>query len=74
MVWEQLNPLGVHAEHFSFRELTLLSGYKTERGIRNLASPSTPAHRRIKVIKEGRRTLIEPSEAKRWLSANKGDK
>lgn len=74
MVWDHLDSLGVHAEYFSFRELTLLSGYKTERGIRNLASPSTPAHRRIKVIKEGRRTLIEPSEAKRWLSANKGDK
>ncbi|MEW9798012.1 hypothetical protein [Alteromonas sp. CYL-A6] len=62
--------LGVHEEHFSFRELTMLSGYQTERAIRNLASPSTPEHRRISVIKEGRLTYITFEEATRWLRAN----
>jgi hypothetical protein len=63
--------LGIDPELFSFREMTLLSGYKTERGVRNLASPSTPAHRRISIIKQGRLTLIEHQEAVRWLKSRK---
>ncbi len=59
--------LGVHPEHFSFRELTLLSGYQTERAVRNLASPSTPEHRKLTVVKEGRSTYVTHEEAVRWL-------
>jgi hypothetical protein len=65
---EGLHALGIHLQHFSFRELTLLSGYKTERAVRNLASPSTPEHRRISVVKEGRNTYVTHSEALRWLA------
>lgn len=65
-----IEALGVHEQHFSFRELTLLAGYKTERGVRNLASPSTPAHRRLKVIKDGKRTFIEHAVAKQWLQTH----
>ena len=61
--------LGVHPEYFSFRELTLLSGYQTERAIRNLASPSTPEHRKLAVVKEGRLTFVTHQEAIRWLSS-----
>lgn len=68
-----LHALGIHPEHFSFRELTLLSGYKTERAIRNLASPSTPGHRRLEVIKEGRNTFIKASEARRWIKKSRGE-
>jgi hypothetical protein len=63
--------LNIDSNHFSFRELTLLSGYKTERAVRNLASPSTPANRRLRVIKVKRHTYVEHSEAKRWLAENK---
>jgi len=56
-----------HNEHFSFRELTLLSGYKTERAVRNLASPSTPEQRRLKTIKVGGKTFVTYKEAVRWL-------
>jgi hypothetical protein len=63
--------LEIDESRFSFRELTLLSGYKTERAVRNLASPSTPQHKRIKVVKEGRKTFIENDEAIRWLKQNK---
>lgn len=73
MIHLHLDALGVHSEHFSFRELTVLSGYKTERAIRNLASPSTPKHRRLSVIKEGRHTFVEAGEARRWLKTIKGD-
>jgi hypothetical protein len=68
---DHLYRLGVDDDRFSFRELTLLSGYKTERAIRNLASPSTPEHKRIKIVKEGRKTFIEHDEVVRWLRANK---
>lgn len=61
--------LGTHDRHFSFRELTLLAGFKTERSVRNLASPSTPEHRRLAVIKEKQRTLVEHHVAKKWLSS-----
>lgn len=63
--------LNIDFNHFSFRELTLLSGYKTERAVRNLASPSTPPNRRLSVIKVKRNTYVEHSEAKRWLAENK---
>jgi hypothetical protein len=69
--FEIFSSLAIPIETISFRELTLLAGFKTERAIRNLASPSTPEHRRLKVIKEGRLTGIEINEAKRWLAANK---
>ncbi|RDV23915.1 hypothetical protein DXV75_16740 [Alteromonas aestuariivivens] len=65
-----IQALGVDLNHFSFREITMLSGYKTERAVRNLASPSTPAHRRISIIKEGRNTYVSHDEAVRWLSSN----
>lgn len=71
MVEDHLSNLDIHSKHFSFRELTLLSGYKTERAVRNLASPSTPEHRRIKVIKENRNTYVERAEVLRWLELNK---
>jgi hypothetical protein len=63
--------LEVDESRFSFRELTLLSGYKTERAVRNLASPSTPDHKRINVVKDGRKTFVEHDEAVRWLKQNK---
>lgn len=68
--WDKLLMLGVVDEHFTFRDLTLLSGYKTERAVRNLASPSTPENRKISVIKVGRQTLITQGEVIRWLNAN----
>jgi hypothetical protein len=68
---EHIWALGVDLELFSFREMTLLSGYKTERAVRNLASPSTPAHRQISIVKQGRLTLIEHQEAVRWLQSRK---
>jgi hypothetical protein len=68
--WDKLLMLGVVHEHFTFRDLTLLSGYKTERAVRNLASPSTPENRRVSVIKVGRQTLITRDEVLRWLKAN----
>jgi hypothetical protein len=64
---DKIAMLGVDFEYFSFREMTLLSGYKTERAVRNLASPSTPEHRRISIIKQGRLTQIEHKEVVRWL-------
>ncbi|RIZ55343.1 hypothetical protein [Vibrio sp. PID23_8] len=66
--YDHIESLGLHLEHFSFRELTLLGGYQTERAVRNLASPSTPEHRRLSVIKEGRFTYVTREEAMRWLS------
>jgi hypothetical protein len=69
--WDKLPLLGVVYDHFTFRDLALLSGYKTERAVRNLASPSTPENRRISVIKNGRQTLITLDEVIRWLKANK---
>jgi hypothetical protein len=71
LAFEIFSSLSIPLDTISFRELTLLAGFKTERAIRNLASPSTPEHRRLKVVKEGRLTGIEINEAKRWLAANK---
>jgi hypothetical protein len=68
--WDKILMLGVVHEHFTFRDLTLLSGYKTERAVRNLASPSTPENRRVSVIKIGRQTLITHDEVIRWLKVN----
>ena len=70
MVEDHIYNMGIDDNRFSFRELTLLSGYKTERAIRNLASQSTPEHKRLKIVKEGRNTLIEYDEAVRWLKDN----
>lgn len=62
--------MDIDDKRFSIRELTLLSGYKTERAIRNLASRSTPEHKRLKIVKDGRKTLIEYDEAVQWLKVN----
>lgn len=67
MVWELVELLGIHEHHFSFREITLLAGFKTERAVRNLASPSTPAHRRLAVIKDGRNTYVTHAVLREWL-------
>ncbi|CAE6905853.1 hypothetical protein ACOMICROBIO_FLGHMIGD_01753 [Vibrio sp. B1FLJ16] len=67
--YEHIESLGLHLEHFSFRELTLLSGYQTERAVRNLASPSTPEHRKLSVVKKGRSTFVTREEAIRWLNS-----
>jgi hypothetical protein len=66
---DQIATLGVDPTFFSFREMTLLAGYKTERAVRNLASPSTPDNRRISIVKKGRLTVIKHKEAVRWLLA-----
>jgi hypothetical protein len=71
LVLDHVSEMNIDYKMFSFRELTLLSGYKTERAVRNLASKSTPEHRQIKVIKNGRKTLIEHKEIIRWLESNK---
>ena len=67
MVTEQIEALGIHESYFSFRELTLLGGYKTERAVRNLASPSTPEHRRLPIIKKGRSTFVKHEVVSAWL-------
>ena len=67
---ESLFKLEVDYKLFSFRELTLLSGYKTERAIRNLASKSTASEKRLATVKQGRQTFVEHSEVVRWLKQN----
>lgn len=67
MVGDQIASLGIHESYFSFRELTLLGGYKTERAVRNLASPSTPEHRRLPIIKNGRSTFLTHEVVSAWL-------
>ncbi|WMN82017.1 hypothetical protein [Vibrio parahaemolyticus] len=68
---EHVELLGLDNELFSFRELTMLSGYQTERAVRNLASPSTPEHRKLTVVKKekGRSTFVTREEAIRWLNS-----
>ncbi|MDG2898169.1 hypothetical protein P7M61_27440, partial [Vibrio parahaemolyticus] len=68
---EHVESLGLDTELFSFRELTLLSGYQTERAVRNLASPSTPEHRKLAVVKKekGRSTFVTREETIRWLNS-----
>ncbi|MBM5002138.1 hypothetical protein HYO14_05320 [Vibrio parahaemolyticus] len=68
---EHIDSLGLDTENFSFRELTMLSGYQTERAVRNLASPSTPEHRKLTVVKKekGRSTFVTREEAIRWLNS-----
>lgn len=69
--FDLLHALEIHPDLFSFRELTLLAGYKTERSIRNLASKPQSDPRYIRTTKQGRKTYIEHSEAVRWLNAHK---
>lgn len=74
LIGGHIHAMDIDFHRFSFREITLLSGYKTEQGVRNLASKSTPVHKRIavvKTIKNGRKTFVELDEAKRWLALNK---
>ena len=71
LLLDHLSEMNIDDKMFSFRELTLLSGYKTERAVRNLASKSTPKHKQIKVIKNGNKTFIEHKEITRWLQSNK---
>lgn len=68
---EHVESLGLDTELFSFRELTLLSGYQTERAVRNLASPSTPEHRKLAVVKKekSRSTFVTREETIRWLNS-----
>ncbi|MGR5452109.1 hypothetical protein ACP3VZ_03870 [Vibrio sp. PNB22_2_2] len=69
MTHQYLSLFGIHHTFFNFRELTLLSGYQSERAARNLANASTPKHKRIQVEKCGRMTYISRREILRWLSA-----
>lgn len=60
---------GYGAGHLSIKEIALLADMD-ERSVRNASNPKTPGA--LKTVQIGKRTMVEPEEAKRWLSGRKG--